>query len=267
MYDNPAPVVYERAPSDEGGGEDSGGGGGPGGGGSGGGRRAAGGGGAAACSPDAFLRAAEALFACPGPWEAAFDPRAAGLLDPRAPTAPPAAAAAAAAAAEATGTRAAAATDKATGGNAAAAAAAPAPDDGPTTTAPDGGPTTAREPIDAAEIFDLIRGIQDPEHPYSLEQLGVVSRAAVRADDAKGTARVEVTPTVEHCSMATLIGLCVKARLDGALPSRFKVVVALAPGSHATEGAVNRQLADKERVAAAMENARLRAEVDRCLAA
>lgn len=30
------------------------------------------------------------------------------------------------------------------------------------------------EPIDAAEIFDHIRDINDPEHPYTLEQLNVV---------------------------------------------------------------------------------------------
>lgn len=30
------------------------------------------------------------------------------------------------------------------------------------------------EPIDAAEIFEYIRDINDPEHPYTLEQLNVV---------------------------------------------------------------------------------------------
>ena len=40
----------------------------------------------------------------------------------------------------------------------------------------------------------------------------------------------------------------------------------MAPGAHATEHAVNKQLADKERVAAALENPNLLAMVNRCLA-
>ena len=83
--------------------------------------------------------------------------------------------------------------------------------------------------------------------------------------DARGTVAVRFTPTVAHCSMATLIGLCLKTALAAALPPRFKVGVTIAPGAHSTEGAVNRQLADKERVAAALENPALAAMVERCL--
>lgn len=43
--------------------------------------------------------------------------------------------------------------------------------------------------------------------------------------------------------------------------------IRLAPGSHASEAAVNKQLADKERVAAALENPNLLQMVDRCLGA
>lgn len=35
--------------------------------------------------------------------------------------------------------------------------------------------------------------------------------------------QVQFTPTVEHCSMATLIGLCIRVKLLRALPPRFKV--------------------------------------------
>jgi len=35
--------------------------------------------------------------------------------------------------------------------------------------------------------------------------------------------QVRFTPTVEHCSMATLIGLCIRVKLLRALPPRFKV--------------------------------------------
>lgn len=37
------------------------------------------------------------------------------------------------------------------------------------------------------------------------------------------TPQVRFTPTVEHCSMATLIGLCIRVKLLRALPPRFKV--------------------------------------------
>lgn len=46
----------------------------------------------------------------------------------------------------------------------------------------------------------------------------------------------------------------------------LKVDVVLTPGSHASEEAVNKQLADKERVAAALENAHLLEVVNQCLA-
>ena len=57
--------------------------------------------------------------------------------------------------------------------------------------------------------------------------------------------------------MATIIGLSIRVKLLRSLPPRFKVDVTIAPGTHASELAVNKQLADKERVAAALENAHL----------
>jgi hypothetical protein len=67
-------------------------------------------------------------------------------------------------------------------------------------------------------------------------------------------------------SMATLIGLCIRVKLLRALPPRFKVTVKVSPGTHASEDAVNKQLADKERVAAALENGTLLEVVNKCIA-
>ncbi|KAL2656104.1 hypothetical protein AAZV13_04G102550 [Glycine max] len=39
------------------------------------------------------------------------------------------------------------------------------------------------EPIDQQEVFDHIRDIKDPEHPYSLEELKVITEEAVELDD------------------------------------------------------------------------------------
>ena len=46
---------------------------------------------------------------------------------------------------------------------------------------------------------------------------------------------VQFTPTIPHCSMATLIGLCLRVKLQRSLPSRFKVDVKIYPGTHSSE--------------------------------
>ncbi|CAI9538307.1 unnamed protein product [Staurois parvus] len=121
--------------------------------------------------------------------------------------------------------------------------------------------------IDDREIFDLIRSINDPEHPLSLEELNVVEEIRVKVNDEESSVSVEFTPTIPHCSMATLIGLSIKVKLLRSLPERFKVDVHITPGTHASEHAVNKQLADKERVAAALENSHLLEVVNQCLSA
>ena len=54
--------------------------------------------------------------------------------------------------------------------------------------------------------------------------------------------------------------------LNSTLLIFFQVDVKIAPGTHASEEAVNKQLADKERVAAALENSHLLEVVNQCLA-
>ncbi|GAA0152724.1 hypothetical protein LIER_11133 [Lithospermum erythrorhizon] len=126
-------------------------------------------------------------------------------------------------------------------------------------------------PSDVDEVISLtfsqhLRDIKDPEHPYSLEELKVITEDAIEVDDQRSYVRVTFTPTVEHCSMATIIGLSLRVKLMRSLPPRFKVDIRVAPGTHATEAAVNKQLNDKERVAAALENPGLVDMVDECLA-
>ena len=65
--------------------------------------------------------------------------------------------------------------------------------------------------------------------------------------------------------MATLIGLSIRVKLLRSLPQRFKVTVRIQPGTHASEGAINRQLNDKERVIAALENPHLLGVVNTCI--
>ena len=76
---------------------------------------------------------------------------------------------------------------------------------------------------------------------------------------------VIASPTVPHCSMATIIGLCLRVKLLRSLPSRFKVSVEIQAGTHASEKAINKQLRDKERVCAALENKYLVGMVNKCI--
>eukprot|EP00934_Nitzschia_sp_Nitz4_P008578 Nitzschia sp. Nitz4//scaffold17_size182527//171565//172365//NITZ4_001883-RA/size182527-processed-gene-0.76-mRNA-1//-1//CDS//3329539427//8568//frame0 len=129
------------------------------------------------------------------------------------------------------------------------------------------------EPIDAEEVFHIIRTIQDPEHPHTLEQLGVVSLDQIQVTDphpsnatnSLSIVHVRFTPTIPHCSMATLIGLCLTVKLRRSLPARFKISVQIEPGTHVSEKAINKQLRDKERVCAALENQHLANVVHKCI--
>lgn len=124
---------------------------------------------------------------------------------------------------------------------------------------------TQSDPVDAEEVFQLVRTIMDPEHPNTLEQLNVVNAQDIVVDDAARRVRVLFTPTVPHCSMTTLIGLCIRVKLQKCLSSKYKVDVKVAPGTHNQEVEVNKQLGDKERVAAALESKGLSELVFKCL--
>lgn len=108
----------------------------------------------------------------------------------------------------------------------------------------------------------MIAPISDPEHPLSLESLGVVkledvhliSPSDLSNPAALSRVLVELTPTVSHCSLATVIGLGVRVRLEQALPPSYRVEVKIKKDTHSQAEEVNKQLADKERVAAALEN-------------
>ena len=88
----------------------------------------------------------------------------------------------------------------------------------------------------------------------TLEQLNVAKHELIKVDNQESYIQIHFTPTIPHCSMATLIGLCIRVKLLRSLPDRFKVDIHITPGTHASEAAVNKQLNDKERVAAALEN-------------
>ncbi|KAG7292921.1 hypothetical protein NEMBOFW57_002966 [Staphylotrichum longicolle] len=130
------------------------------------------------------------------------------------------------------------------------------------------------EPVDEQDIYDLISTISDPEHPHTLGQLSVVrlpdihispSPTELPTPDSLLTVLVELTPTINHCSLATVIGLAVRCRLEQTLPPNYRVDVRMKDGTHAQDDQVTKQLGDKERVAAALENDTLQRMVDKML--
>lgn len=131
------------------------------------------------------------------------------------------------------------------------------------------------EPIDEQEIYDLISTISDPEHPVSLGQLSIVNinDIHITPSPAHGVPDpntivqvvVEITPTVTHCSLATVLGLGVRVRLEQCLPPNYRVDVLCRENTHSQDDQVNKQLADKERVAAALENDSLKGVLDKML--
>lgn len=67
----------------------------------------------------------------------------------------------------------------------------------------------------------MIRTIRDPEKPNTLEELDVVTEKCVEVQelgDDEYLIIIRFSPTVPHCSLATLIGVCV--RNDKMKPSR-----------------------------------------------
>lgn len=126
-------------------------------------------------------------------------------------------------------------------------------------------------------IFDVIRDIRDPEHPHTLEELSVVDETSISIvpppDDSPGygTVCITFTPTVPHCSLASIIGLSLffKLRQTSLLspPGEhyYKLHVRCAQGSHANEKDINRQLSDKERVSAAFENPKIMTLLNDCI--
>ncbi|XP_077328108.1 cytosolic iron-sulfur assembly component 2A [Lithobates pipiens] len=120
----------------------------------------------------------------------------------------------------------------------------------------------------ALEVYDIIRNIRDPEKPDTLEDLDVVSESCVTVEDLDDECFlviIKFTPTVPHCSLATLIGLCLRVKLQRCLSFKHKLEIYISEGTHSTEEDINKQINDKERVSAAMENPNLREIVEQCV--
>ncbi|SOV21835.1 conserved Plasmodium protein, unknown function [Plasmodium sp. DRC-Itaito] len=111
--------------------------------------------------------------------------------------------------------------------------------------------------INVDEIFDLLRDIKDPEYSYTLEALKIIEKKNIHINYQEKLITVYFTPTIPNCSLATLIGLMISIKLQYSLCNNYKTNIYIYPGSHNSEHSINKQLNDKERIAAAIENKHL----------
>ncbi|ESO04879.1 hypothetical protein HELRODRAFT_78406 [Helobdella robusta] len=116
---------------------------------------------------------------------------------------------------------------------------------------------------------DLCKGIRDPEKPATLEELNIIQEENIHLIPISNTTCIIIevffVPTVPHCHLATVIGLCLTVKLQECLPKKYKIRVKIKEGSHDSELEINKQLNDKERVSAAMENPSLSELVNTCI--
>ncbi|KAF2073948.1 hypothetical protein CYY_004735 [Polysphondylium violaceum] len=123
--------------------------------------------------------------------------------------------------------------------------------------------------IDSIDVFDIIRSIKDPEFPNTLEELNVVNEDLITVDNSTEndycTIKIYFTPTVPHCHLAPTIGLCIREKLNLLLPKKSKIEILIKPGTHQTEDTINKQVNDKERYIAAMENKEIKKLVLECI--
>lgn len=105
-------------------------------------------------------------------------------------------------------------------------------------------------------VFQLIRGIKDPEHDYTLEELQVVNLRDINIspENEYFIVHIEITPTIPHCSMVALIGLSILYKLQRILCSRYIPRVTIKKGTYILEDEANAQLEDIERTYSAFIN-------------
>lgn len=88
-------------------------------------------------------------------------------------------------------------------------------------------------------FLDFLRTIRDPEKPSTLEDLKVIYEDGIFVKeptaDKVPVLRVEYHPTVPHCSLATLIGLCIRIKILRSLHHPVKLDIFIRKGTHTTE--------------------------------
>ena len=125
-------------------------------------------------------------------------------------------------------------------------------------------------------IYEFIKDIKDPEKDCSIEELDLINEDWINISmnnnrSSYTTIKIEWKPTSKNCSLAVNIGLSIRYKLEKEINMlkenlknskfkydnssfRYKIDIRLQKGSHNTETEINKQLNDKERYRAALEN-------------
>uniref|UniRef100_A0A8C5VDX1 Cytosolic iron-sulfur assembly component 2A n=1 Tax=Microcebus murinus TaxID=30608 RepID=A0A8C5VDX1_MICMU len=109
----------------------------------------------------------------------------------------------------------------------------------------------------ALEIYDLIRTIWDPEKPHTLEELEVATESCVEVEEINEDdylVIIKFMPIVPHCSLATLIGLCLRRFLT----FKHKLEISISEETHSTEEDINQ-------VSGNCDNPNLQEIVEQCV--
>ncbi|TNV74475.1 hypothetical protein FGO68_gene1533 [Halteria grandinella] len=107
------------------------------------------------------------------------------------------------------------------------------------------------------EVYDIIKTIKDPEEPGTLEELEMITEdlVSVRKENGLPSIRIEWAPTNPECKCALTIALCIRTKLFQQLSvQNAKIDIYIKEGKHSIKDQIDKQVNDKERVLAAMEN-------------
>lgn len=85
----------------------------------------------------------------------------------------------------------------------------------------------------------------------------MVRPGLIEIDTASKWVCVHYCPSERTCINTTIIGLVIKVKLHRSLPANYKVDVLIGSGHNPNSKEINKQLNDKERVTAALENENL----------
>lgn len=111
------------------------------------------------------------------------------------------------------------------------------------------------------EVGYLVSSIRDPERASTLEQLDITHSDRIVVTQGNYTlVEVYLKPTNPACHLVQQIALSIHLKLEENMVdfNRIKLVIRLEPGSHNDIEGVEKQVNDKERVAAALENEEIR---------
>ena len=111
--------------------------------------------------------------------------------------------------------------------------------------------------IDKYEVFEIIRTITDPEHPYNLEELNIVSLDDIFVDNENRLITVYFSPTIENCDLASFIGLSIKKKLLNFISPKYNIDVLYKEAKNESQKNLNKQMNDKERLEASNLNKKI----------